>query len=173
MLISGTLKLIDASLPYHQGKGHVLTLFKGKTPIAPYIGLMNGKNLIALGLIGSSCEDQVREDLCYRPAWRRATFQEATVDIKSIEALELWGTPFQVKVWKALYELPGHQTTTYKEIAKKVGYNNGFQAIGQAISHNPISLLIPCHLVIKTSGEMGDYYWGSDLKAKLLEAKIR
>jgi AraC family transcriptional regulator of adaptative response/methylated-DNA-[protein]-cysteine methyltransferase len=123
-----------------------------------------------LGLVGPHfSEDSVRQDLCSRPAWRQATFQEEKRNIKEIEALELWGTPFQIKVWETLYNLPRHQTITYKEVAYQAGYPTAFQAIGQAISRNPISLLIPCHLVVKKSGEIGDYYWGKSLKEELLK----
>lgn len=171
MQISTTLKLIDFSLPAHQGRGTTLRVFRGAAKISPYIGIARENNLIALGFVGpESSADHVREDLCNRPAWRQAIFEEAQINTENIEALELWGTPFQIKVWQALYSLPRHQTTTYKEIAHQAGYSGAFQAVGQAISRNPISLLIPCHLVIKSSGEIGEYYWGRSLKKKLLHS---
>lgn len=170
MQISTTLNLIDASLPPQQGHQLVLTVFKAETPVGPCVGLLKEKNLVALGLIGSDFSDeQVQKDLCNRPAWRRATFQISKDSRPPIENLELYGTPFQRKVWKALYTLPRHQPTTYKEIAHQIGYSNGFQAIGQAVSRNPICLFIPCHLVLEKSGRIGNYYWGQSFKETLLK----
>ncbi|HCI48273.1 MAG: hypothetical protein A2977_02145 [Alphaproteobacteria bacterium RIFCSPLOWO2_01_FULL_45_8] len=169
MPISPTLKVIVSAPPPQQGRGLTLTLFTGHTQGFPYVGLLKDKNMVALGLVGPDFpEEAVRADLCHRPAWRQASFQEALVNPQDIEAFELWGTPFQIKVWQALYALPRHQPTTYKEIAYQAGYPRAFQAVGQAISRNPISIFIPCHLVIKKSGERGDYYWGKSLKEKLL-----
>ena len=170
MQIPSTFNLLQSSLPSRQGKDLILKIFKGQTSVGPCIGLLKEKNLVALGLISNDFSaEEVQKDLCNRPAWRRATFTYAELAPRQIEALEVYGTPFQLKVWQALYDLPRHETTTYKKIAHQVGYTHGFQAIGQAISRNPISLWIPCHLVLEQSGAIGNYYWGKSLKKLLLE----
>lgn len=171
MLIQKHLNLLTNPPPPQQGLGLSLTLFKGTSSLAPYMGIAQGKNLLALGFMGTKfSEEALRHDLCHRPAWRRATFQESSLKLEEIETLEAWGTPFQIKVWKTLYEQPPHTLTTYKEIGEKIGIFRGYQAIGQAVSRNPISFFIPCHLVIKTSGDVGEYYWGKELKEKLLHS---
>lgn len=171
MLIQKPLNLVTSAPPPHQSLGISLTLFKGTVALAPYVAVAKGKTLLALGVAGEKfSEEDLRHDLCNRPAWRRATFQEGSLTLGDIEALELWGTPFQLAVWKALYDLPPHTLTTYKQIAQKIGFSRGYQAIGQAVSRNPISILIPCHLVIKSSGDIGDYYWGRGIKEKLLHS---
>jgi AraC family transcriptional regulator of adaptative response/methylated-DNA-[protein]-cysteine methyltransferase len=78
------------------------------------------------------------------------------------------GTPFQLKVWRAICAIPYGQTRTYADIAKKVGSPRAVRAVGQACGANPIGLLVPCHRVVR-QGELGGYYWGSDRKQTLLE----
>ncbi len=82
--------------------------------------------------------------------------------------LHVKGTPFQVRVWEALLSIaPGH-VTTYKRIAAQVCSANAARAVGQAVGANPVSVLIPCHRVIKESGVVEGYRWGSDRKRALL-----
>lgn len=82
--------------------------------------------------------------------------------------LNLKGTDFQRKVWQALFTIPYGQTKTYGEIAKLVGCRSS-RAVGQAIGHNPIAIIIPCHRVVGTNGTLGGYAWGLDIKQALLE----
>jgi AraC family transcriptional regulator, regulatory protein of adaptative response / methylated-DNA-[protein]-cysteine methyltransferase len=171
MLIQKPLKLIPKAPPPSEGRGLSLTLFRGTSSIAPYIGLAQGAHLVALGFVGSKfSEAALEQDLCHRPSWRQASVHEEEVRLEHLEALEIWGTPFQLKVWEALYALPRTRPTTYKDLAHQVGLSCGFQAVGQAVSRNPISVLIPCHLVINSSGTLGEYYWGKELKEKLLSS---
>lgn len=84
------------------------------------------------------------------------------------------GTEFQKLVWKLLCEIPYGQTTTYKNIAIKVAKEKGTpsmssQAIGGAVSRNPISIIIPCHRVVGTNNSLTGYAGGLDKKIKLLE----
>lgn len=83
--------------------------------------------------------------------------------------LFLKGTDFQVKVWEALMELPMAGLTTYGDIAKQVGIERGgAQAVGNAVGMNPISWLIPCHRVIRNTGELGGYRWGLPRKIAMM-----
>lgn len=83
--------------------------------------------------------------------------------------LDVDGTPFQIKVWKALRDIPVGQTTTYKHVAEALGCPKSSRAVGNAVAKNPIAILIPCHRVIRSDGKIGDYHWGSGLKKALLE----
>ncbi|MBN9565087.1 MAG: MGMT family protein [Alphaproteobacteria bacterium] len=85
-----------------------------------------------------------------------------------LPSIVAFGTPFQIQVWKALANLPHGTLTTYKELANKIGYNSGFQAVGQAVGKNPLAWIIPCHRVISTSGGLGGFSWGLDIKKNLL-----
>ncbi len=79
------------------------------------------------------------------------------------------GTNFQIQVWKALLNLPFGTLTTYQTIAAVIQKPTAARAIGNAVGKNPIGYLIPCHRVIRASGELGGYRWGLDRKAALLE----
>lgn len=74
--------------------------------------------------------------------------------------LHLKGTNFQLKVWKTLLEIPIGKLTTYGDIASKLNNPNASRAVGTAIGDNPVAFLIPCHRVIRSSGELGGYHWG-------------
>jgi AraC family transcriptional regulator of adaptative response/methylated-DNA-[protein]-cysteine methyltransferase len=78
------------------------------------------------------------------------------------------GTEFQLKIWEALIEIPAKTTTTYADIAEKVGKPKAVRAVGTAVGANPIAYLIPCHRVIRTDGTLGGYRWGLDVKKKML-----
>jgi len=86
--------------------------------------------------------------------------------------LDLYGTAFQLKVWQALLKIPEGQTTTYADIAKAINKPKAIRAVGTAIGKNPISILIPCHRVLRTDGGIGGYAWGIDIKKKLLEFEM-
>ena len=88
--------------------------------------------------------------------------------------LHLKGSAFRKKVWELLLEIPYGQTGTYGSIAQKLcqklGVNNmSPQAVGGAVGHNPISLLIPCHRVVGADGSLTGYAGGMERKQKLLE----
>jgi AraC family transcriptional regulator of adaptative response/methylated-DNA-[protein]-cysteine methyltransferase len=83
-------------------------------------------------------------------------------------SLHLRGTNFQIKVWEALLNIPTGAVTTYEQIAMQVGNPNAVRAVGTAVGHNPIAVLVPCHRVIRKSGEFGNYRYGAALKKALL-----
>ncbi len=83
-------------------------------------------------------------------------------------ALDLRGTDFQVAVYEEVARIPFGETRTYKEIADAVGRPTATRAVGAANGANPISLVVPCHRVIATSGHLQGYGGGLDLKARLL-----
>jgi len=83
--------------------------------------------------------------------------------------LLLRGTPFQVKVWEALLRVPAGSLTTYESLARLSGYRgNAARAVGQAVSHNLIAYLIPCHRIIRKTGVIGNYRWGPTRKRALI-----
>lgn len=83
--------------------------------------------------------------------------------------LDLKGTPFQIQVWSILLTIPYGETITYKEIAKRISPTMSCQAVGQAVGHNPISIVVPCHRVIATSGQLTGYAGGIEVKKWLLK----
>ena len=87
--------------------------------------------------------------------------------------LDMKTTPFRKEVWEILLTIPFGRTMTYGEIADKIARQNGLsrmsaQAVGGAVGHNAISLIIPCHRVVGANGSLTGYAGGIDKKAKLL-----
>jgi len=78
------------------------------------------------------------------------------------------GTQFQVRVWEALLQIPAGEVTTYGALAHQLETPKGSRAVGQAVGRNPVSLLIPCHRVIRESGLLGGYRWGLGVKKLIL-----
>ena len=87
--------------------------------------------------------------------------------------LDLRGTAFQVAVWQALLGIPHGETRTYAEIAGAVGNPAAVRAVGSAIGRNPVSVLVPCHRVVRTGGGLGGYGGGLWRKEYLLEFEGR
>lgn len=91
-----------------------------------------------------------------------------------IPKLELIGTPFRKEVWNILQTIPYGETVTYKYVAEQVANKQGeekmsAQAVGGAVGHNPISIIVPCHRVVASNGELTGYAGGLERKQKLLE----
>ena len=78
------------------------------------------------------------------------------------------GSPFRQTVWDILLTIPRGQTMTYGEIARRLGVHSA-QAVGGAVGHNPISILIPCHRVVGSDGSLTGYAGGVERKARLLQ----
>ncbi len=82
--------------------------------------------------------------------------------------LHLQGTDFQMRVWEELLKIPFGQLSTYGNIANKIGNRNASRAVGGAVGSNSVAFIIPCHRVVKSSGEIGGYRWGVARKAAIL-----
>lgn len=82
---------------------------------------------------------------------------------------ELHGTEFQKKVWNALCQIPYGETRTYKEIASVVGNPKASRAVGMANNKNPLMVMVPCHRIVGTDGNLIGYAGGLDMKKALLE----
>lgn len=96
------------------------------------------------------------------------------------EDLQLQGTPLQMRVWRELFNLLPDELVTYSELAARCGHPRAVRAVATAVGKNPISLIIPCHRVVRKAGsgrnttgvaawELGNYRWGSELKKRILE----
>lgn len=83
--------------------------------------------------------------------------------------LDVEGTSFQRRVWRALAQIPAGSTVTYTEIAARVGRPKAARAVARACAANPVAVAIPCHRVVRADGGPGGYRWGVERKKKLLE----
>lgn len=84
----------------------------------------------------------------------------------------LIGSPFEISVWKALLQIPKGHVTHYQEIARTVGRPKAVRAVASAIGRNPISLVVPCHRVIRSNGNLGGYRFGLNKKLELLKKEM-
>jgi AraC family transcriptional regulator, regulatory protein of adaptative response / methylated-DNA-[protein]-cysteine methyltransferase len=82
--------------------------------------------------------------------------------------IQLFGTPWQVKIWQALLAIPGGKVTSYAAVAQSVCSLRAARAAGAAIGRNPIALIIPCHRVLASSGALTGYHWGEVRKRAML-----
>ncbi len=83
--------------------------------------------------------------------------------------LRLEGTPFRMRVWEQLRQIPYGQVISYGELARRIGQPKAARAVGGANHHNPIAILVPCHRVIASGGALGGYGGGLELKRVLLK----
>lgn len=98
--------------------------------------------------------------------WLDVYFSGKDPDI--LPPLHPQGSPFRQAVWNILLTIPRGQTMTYGEIARRLGVRSA-QAVGGAVGHNPISILIPCHRVVGSDGSLTGYAGGVERKARLLQ----
>ena len=101
--------------------------------------------------------------------WLDRYFNGEKPEISELDLAPI-GSKFAKNVWKLLCEIPYGKITTYGEIAKKMNKNKmSAQAVGGAVGHNPISIIIPCHRVVGANGSLTGYAGGIEKKIKLLE----
>jgi O-6-methylguanine DNA methyltransferase len=84
-------------------------------------------------------------------------------------SLDLRGTEFQLKCWRALLEIPYAETRTYRDIAQSIGHPRSFRAVGMSNNRNPVAIVVPCHRVIASDGSLCGYGGGLDTKRQLLD----
>ena len=84
-------------------------------------------------------------------------------------SLDVRGTAFQQRVWRALQEIPAGETASYTEIARRIGSPKSPRAVAEACSANGIAVAIPCHRVVRKDGSLSGYAWGVERKRVLLD----
>ncbi len=142
------------------------------------------KGLCGLAFADEGDEEKELSDM--RGRWPKADFvhnQSATTPYaerifsegregRDALPVQLFGTPWQIKVWQALLAIPEGRLTTYRAIAETVCTRKASRATGAAIGRNPISLLIPCHRVLSATGAITGYHWGIDRKRALIAYEL-
>ena len=120
---------------------------------------------------GAACAGGVPPVIADTVRWLELYFSGKQPDF--LPPLKPKGSAFRQEVWKLLQKIPYGQTTAYKRIAEEIAAAHGqrsmsAQAVGGAVSHNPISILIPCHRVLGTDGSLTGYAGGLEVKKYLL-----
>lgn len=152
------------------------------SPIGPLLLASDGRNIVGLWMEGQKyfggtvsetlVPDSQRPEFRDASAWLEAYFSGKNPDVADIP-LAPRGTEFQSAVWQRLLRIPYGETATYGEIGRQVALDlkkTGMsgQAVGGAVGHNPISIIIPCHRVVGSSGSLTGYAGGLGKKVHLL-----
>lgn len=86
----------------------------------------------------------------------------------------LYGTPFQIRVWRAMARIPKTKEASYGDVCRSLGLKpSTSRAVAQACGANPLTLLFPCHRVVSANGAVGGYHWGPCIKRKILQDEKR
>ena len=183
--LSGSQKLYDLTINWRAES--VRDIWSKTNKFEIYYGFSQspfGNVLImstALGICGLAFSDKIgnsraMQDMTQR--WPHAKFTHDENHATNLSAivfdfsgrinLHIIGSPFQIKVWRALLQIKAGQVVTYSDVATEIDQPSSVRAVGTAIGRNPISFLIPCHRVIQKSGGLGGYHWGLSIKEYLL-----
>lgn len=173
---------IERMMPSEYGEGGKSLSINYSFPASPF-----GDLLIASTSRGICClifaEDHAEAFSALKAQYPQAHYQQRT-DVLQQSALvilaqggnssqevklHLKGTDFQIEVWKTLLNIPFGLTATYGDIAKCMGYPRACRAVGTAVGKNLVALLIPCHRIIRATGELGNYHWGQARKKNILD----
>ena len=153
------------------------------TPIGEFLVVVSPRGLRSLKLIaGQPVARLIEKARAAHPDAELAEDEKAVRPIaRQIEAviagrlpadkvpLDLEGTAFQQRVWRALVRVPWGKTCSYSELASKVGKPQAVRAVASACARNQITFVVPCHRIVRKGGGLGGYYWGLDMKERLLQ----
>lgn len=144
-------------------------------------GTERGICAVHFGDSNAALERQLRQELPMatfvppNPAfkkWVRTTVREIRRSGAASELpLDIRGTAFQQRVWKALRDIPRGRTATYSEIAARINRPAAVRAVANACASNPVAVLVPCHRAVRSDGQLGGYRWGKHRKRMLLKAE--
>jgi len=184
--LSGTGRLHDLFISLegmtpgqYKKSGHGITIFYGfhLSPFGKYIlAATSEKRICALEFTENEEEAAARlrhqwnaSEIIYDPLFTTPVAGGLFLK-KSPPRLSLLvkGTPFQLKVWEALLKIPFGELVSYQAISQFINNPRGLQATGGAIGKNPVAYLIPCHRVIRKTGEINGYKWGVERKSALI-----
>jgi AraC family transcriptional regulator of adaptative response/methylated-DNA-[protein]-cysteine methyltransferase len=165
----------------YKSRGAGLTIRYGlyPSPFGPCLIGVTNRGICHLGFVCSREGDAVDELFSY---WKQAKIVEDPAATKGlVDAvfalgrqpgrplhLLLRGTNFQIKVWEALLRIPPGSAVTYEELAAGAGSPRAVRAVANAVAHNPVPVVIPCHRVIRKLGDFGNYRYGAARKRALL-----
>ncbi|MCB1801357.1 MAG: methylated-DNA--[protein]-cysteine S-methyltransferase [Gammaproteobacteria bacterium] len=148
----------------------------GGTPFGSAVVAHTARGICHLAFLAGQADGDLRGELQCR--WPSATLQRDDASAAgllrrvfapspdAIRGLSLWvsGTNFQVQVWRALLRVPSAGLLSYGQFARLVGNPRAARAVGTAMANNPVAYLIPCHRVLRESGDFGVYHWGGERK---------
>lgn len=184
--LSGPSRLHDLFITHEamtpgewKAMGTGLTLSYGwhDSPFGECLLVATDRGLCGLAFVLKEGRRATEKDLLSR--WGQATIIEDPAKTTAYAAaafgsggdnlhLVLRGTPFQTKVWEALLRIPPGAVVSYERLAKHLGKPQGARAVAGAVALNPVSWIVPCHRVIRSTGAITGYRWGPDRKRVIL-----
>lgn len=187
--LSGPSRLHDLFVTYEgvspgdvklRGKGLKIGWGIHNTPLGPTLVATTHRGVCHLSFLDGREGDSLQElksqwpeaELLHQESSTQPIIEEVNRRLRGNQprplSLLLKGSPLQLKVWQALMAMDEGQLTSYQRLAEHINLPKGPRAVGNAIGANPIALLIPCHRVIRTNGELGGYRWGLSRKKALI-----
>ncbi len=100
--------------------------------------------------------------------WTRAIVETVEHATRTEIPIDIRGTAFQERVWRALRRIPPGETRTYSEIARSLGSPSAVRSVARACAANPLAVVVPCHRVVRSDGDLAGYRWGIERKRELL-----
>lgn len=139
-----------------------------KSPVGNLLISISNNHIDGISFVNKSVGTEYKQDLFLKKV--KDQLNEYFLGERKIFNLpfSLVGTSFQKKVWRSLIKIPYGQTKSYKWVAEMIGRPKACRAVGNAVRKNSIPIIIPCHRVIRATGKIGKYSWGSHIKQKLL-----
>ena len=163
----------------HRGEGLTIRYGMHPSPFGQCLIMRTDRGVCGLAFTSPARRGEVFADLAR--GFESAVFVEDAGAVAGVAAaifgapagagglvLHLRGTPFQIKVWRALLTIPSGCVTSYGDLAHRVGAPGASRAAGNAAASNPVAWIIPCHRVIRASGVLGEYRWGRGRKLAML-----
>ena len=144
------------------------------SPLGPLTAAAEDEKIVGLWFAGQKYfpATEMKEGDCRSLAavreWMGAYFRGEKPPAGDI-TLDLRGTEFRRRVWAELVKIPYGKTVTYGDIASRMGLKNGARAVGGAVGHNPVSVIVPCHRVMGAGGTVTGYAGGVERKIELLK----
>ena len=146
------------------------------SPFGSCVILLQSDSVVGLAFKTDQTDNQIETSMKARWLHNITKFQRLNMDkisenifLKNLPIkISFSGSKLQTEVWKALLEIPMGKTTTYSDISRRTSHSTAVRAVASAIGQNPIAWLIPCHRVIRKSGELGGYRWGLKIKEMML-----
>ncbi|MDX1815675.1 MAG: methylated-DNA--[protein]-cysteine S-methyltransferase [Thermodesulfobacteriota bacterium] len=164
-----------------EGAGLTIRFGVHPSPFGDCLVAVTDRGICAVSFLSAERNREAREKLETR--WSRATFRKSQAGTKEVAnrifdpsrwkngsplSVIVRGTNFQVKVWEALVRIPPGCAVSYEQVATRIGAPAGARPVGSAVARNPVAFLIPCHRVIRKTGDFGEYGSGSARKKAIL-----
>jgi AraC family transcriptional regulator of adaptative response/methylated-DNA-[protein]-cysteine methyltransferase len=144
-------------------------------------GTIHGVSHVAFGddsaqleqdLHEASAPATARRDDARVASWAKAISAQLEGKARTIDVpVDVAGTPFQQRVWTELRHIPFGELRSYQELAIMVGQPTAARAVASACARNKVAVVIPCHRVVRGTGELGGYRWGVERKQQLIDAE--